>query len=165
MTTMNLKEYYHWQITLDDGRVIEQSADSEKETFKFDSRNSDLDKIKTFKLIPKQVNSHELSEVTVEIPNGAQLIYFRRTIANTGNVFPKFQLTLVGWQMNTSPDGKGKNIKYILYIYPDGKIIATSTDNPPTEDFIKSLPQKDPSEIKSCSGCKPMLERAKTNEK
>lgn len=161
---MNLREYYHWQITLEDGSVIEQSADGEKETFKFDSKNPNFDKIKTFKLVPKEVNSHELSEVTVDIPDGAKLIYFRRTIANTGNIFPKFQLTLVGWQMNTSSDGKGKNIKYILYVYPDGKIIATSDDNPPIEEFIASLPQKDASEVKGCSGCRPRLERAKSDE-
>lgn len=161
---MNLKEYYHWQITLDDDRVIKQSADGEKELFKFDSRNPDLDKVKIFKLIPKQVNSHELSEVTIEVPEGAKLIYFRRTIANTGNFFPKFQLTLAGWQMNTSPDGKGKNIKYILHIFPDGKIHATVGQWPPIEEFIASLPQKDSSEIKGCSGCTPRLERAKTNE-
>lgn len=157
---MNLLEYYHWQITLDDGRIIEQSADGESEQFKFDSRNPDFDKIKTFKLIPKVVNSHELSEVTVEIPDGAQLIYFRRTIANTGNVFPKFQLTLAGWQMNTSPDGKGKNIKYILYIYPNGKIVCTSGDNPSVEEFVGSLPQKDASEIRGCTGCQPRLVKA-----
>jgi len=157
---MNLKEYYHWQITLDDGRVIEQSADNEFETFKFDSRNKDFDNIRIFKLIPKEVNSHELSEVTVEIPRDAKLIYFRRTIANTGDVFPKFQLTLIGWQMNTSPDGKGKNIKYILYIYPDGKIVATDGDNPSVEEFINSLPQKDASEIRGCTGCQPRLVKA-----
>lgn len=157
---MNLLEYYHWQITLTDGRVIEQSADGDKEEFKFDSRNPDFDKVKSIKLIPKQVNSHELSEVTVDIPDGAQLIYFRRTIANTGNLFPKFQLTLIGWQMNLSSDGKGKNIKYILYVYPDGKIVATGGDNPSIQSFVDSLPQKDPSEIKGCSGCQPRLEKA-----
>ena len=104
---MNLTEYYHWQIILDDGRIIEQSVDGQNETFKFNSSNPDLNNIKTFRLIPKQVNSHELSEVTIEIPEGAKLIYFRKTIANTGNFFPKFQLTLIGWHMNTSSDGKG----------------------------------------------------------
>jgi len=162
---MKLREYYRWQIMLDDGRVIEQSNDGDNEEFKFDSRNPDFDKVKSFKLIPKQVNSHELSEVTVEIPNGAKLIYFRRTIANTGNVFPKFQLTLVGWQMNTSPDGKGKNIKYILYVYPDGSIIATSGDNPSVQGFVDSLPQKDASEIKGCTGCQPKLVKAEPDGK
>jgi hypothetical protein len=162
---MNLKEYYHWQITLDDGRVIEQSNDGDKEEFKFDNRNPDLDNIRIFKLTPKEVNSHELSEVTIEIPEGAKLIYFKKTIANTGNVFPKFQLTLVGWQMNTSPDGKGKNIKYILYVYPDGKIIATSGDSPSVQEFVDSLPKKDASEIKGCTGCQPRLVKAKPDGK
>jgi len=160
---MNLREYYHWIITLRDGRVFEQSADGEQEPFKFDDRNPDFDNVKSIRLVPVEVNSHELSEVTVEIPEGAKLIYFRRTIANTGNIFPKFQLTLIGWQMNTSPDGKGRNIKYILYIYPDGKIVATSDDNPSTEEFVASLPQKDPSEVKGCSGCQPRLVRAEEN--
>jgi len=160
---MNLREYYHWQITLKDGRVVEQSADGDKEPFKFDSRNKDFENVKSIKLTPKEVNSHELSEVTVEIPEGAQLIYFRRTIANTGNIFPKFQLTLIGWQMNTSPDGKGKNIKYILYIYPDGKVLATDGSDPSIEEFIASLPQKDASEVKGCSGCQPRLVKAESD--
>jgi hypothetical protein len=160
---MELREFYNWQITLDSGLILDQSADGAVEPFKFDSRNPDFNNIRKFKLIPKQVNSYELNEVTIEIPSGAQLIYFRRTIANTGNLFPKFQLVLAGWQMNTSPDGKGKNIKYILYIYPDGKIIATSGDNPSVEEFVASLPHKDASEIRGCSGCQPRLERAKPN--
>ncbi len=162
---MNLREYYHWQITLDDGTVIEQSEDGAVEPFKFDSRNPDFDKVRSFKITPKEVNSHELSEVTVEIPTGAKLIYFRRTIANTGNLFPKFQLTLVGWQMNTFPDGKGKNIKYILYVYPDGKIVATAGDNPSTEGFIASLPQRDAADVKGCTGCEPRLVKAEPDGK
>lgn len=161
---MNLREYYRWQVVLNDERIIEQSADGEEETFKFDNRNPDLNNIKTFKLIPKQVNSHELSEVTIEVPEGAKLIYFKRIIANTGNMHPKFQLTLAGWQMNMSSDGKGRNIKYILHIFPDGKIVATTGAWPSIEEFIKSLPQKDLSEIKGCTGCTPKLERAEPDE-
>lgn len=162
---MQLLEYYKWQITLKDGHVIDQSADGDKELFKFDDRNPDLTKIKTFKLIPKEVNSHELSEVTIEIPEGAKLIYFRRTIANTGNAHPKFQLVLAGWQINTSPDGKGKNFKHILFIYPDGNIITTAGNNPPIEDFIATLPQKSAEDIVGCSGCKPVLVKEKSDEK
>jgi len=162
---MKLLEYYKWQITLNDGRVIYQSKDGKKESFKFDSRNPDLNNIRVFKLTPKEINSHELSEVIINIPEGAKLIYFRRTIANTGNAFPKFQLTLAGWHLNTSPNGKGKNIKYILYIFPDGKIHATVGPWPPIEEFIASLPQKDPSEIVGCTGCKPKLVKAKPDEK
>ena len=162
---MNLREYYRWQITLADERKIEQSNDGDNEPFKFDSRNKDFDKIKSIKLIPKEVNSHELSEVTIEIPIDAQLIYFRQTIANTGNVFPKFQLNLIGWQMNTKRDSQGKKIKYILYVYPNGKIVASTGKEPSVEEFISSLPKKDSSEIKSCTGCIPRLERTKPDGK
>jgi len=162
---MQLLEYYTWQITLEDGSIVNQSADGEPETFKFDSRNPNLNKVKLFKLIPKQVNSHELSEVTIEIPIDAQLIYFRQTIANTGNVFPKFQLNLIGWQMNTKRDSQGKKIKYILYVYPNGKIVASTGKEPSVEEFISSLPKKDSSEIKSCTGCIPRLERTKPDGK
>ena len=161
---MQLLEYYSWQLTLEDGTVVNQSADGEKEQFKFDGRNENFEKIKTFKLIPKDVNSQELSEVTLEIPVGAKLIYFKRTHANTGNLFPKFQMILLGWQMNMSPDGKGKNIKSIMYIYPDGKILFTERDNPSIEKFIATLPQKNPADIKGCSGCQPKLVKAETNE-
>jgi len=162
---MQLLEYYKWQITLDDGHIVDQSKDGEKETFKFDDSNSRLNDIRVFKLIPKEVNSHELSEVIVNVPDGAKLIYFRRTVANTGNAHPKFQLVLAGWQMNTSSDGKGKNFKHILYIYPNGNIITTAGDNPPINGFIKSLPKKDPSEIVGCSGCKPVLVKSDKDEK
>ena len=162
---MNLREYYRWQIMLTDGSEIDQSNDGDNEPFKFDSRNKDFDKIKSIKLIPKEVNLHELSEVTVVIPDGAKLIYFRRTIANTGNSFPKFQLTLLGWQLNTSADGKGKNIKYILFIYPDGKIIATDRDDVSVEKFVASLPQRDAGESEGCIGCLPKLVKAETNGK
>jgi len=162
---MQLLEYYTWQVTLEDGSIVNQSADGKEETFKFDNRNPNLNKVKLFKLIPKQVNSHELSEVTIEIPDDAQLIYFRRTIANTGNVFPKFQLNLIGWQMNTKRDSQGKKIKYILYVYPNGKIVASTGKEPSVEEFISSLPKKDSSEIKSCTGCIPRLERTKPDGK
>ena len=160
---MELREFYNWQITLNSGLVLNQSADGAVEPFKFDSRNPDFNNIRKFKLIPKQVNSHELSVVTIEIPAGAQLIYFRRTIANTGNLFPKFQLVLAGWQIPEYVTRTGKGLKYILYIYPDGKIVATTGDNPSVDEFIAGLPHKDASEIRGCSGCQPRLERAKPN--
>lgn len=159
---MELKEYYHWQITLDDGHVIEQSADGEEETFKFDNNNPNFSKVKSIKLTPKDVSSYKLSEVTLEIPDSAKLIYFKRTISNSGNLFPRFQLTLIGWQMNLARDGKGKNLKNIIYVYPDGRILSTFKDNPEVEDFIAGLPKKDISEVKGCSGCKPELVKAKT---
>lgn len=155
---MKLLEYYKWEVILDDDSLIKQSADGEKEPFKFDSRNPDLNKIKTFKLIPKESDT-ELKEITVEIPEGAKLIYFRRTIGDTGNMFPKFQLTLIGWQMNLSPDNKGKNIKYILHIFPDGNVYATTGQWPPIEEFVATLPQKNSEDIIGCTGCKPRLEK------
>ena len=161
---MNLREYYRWQIMLIDGSGIDQSNDGDNEPFKFDSRNKDFDKIKSIKLIPKEVNSHELSEVTVVIPDGAKLIYFRRTITNTGNAFPKFQLTLIGWQLNTSANGKSKNIKYILYIYPDGKILATDKNDIPTEEYIATLPLKNAADIEDCIGCQPELVKTETDD-
>ena len=41
---MNLREYYHWQITLLDGTVIEQSEDGDKEEEKSEDDEEDMEK-------------------------------------------------------------------------------------------------------------------------
>jgi len=154
---MKLLEYYKWRITLDDGSIVEQSKDGDKEPFKFNNKNSKFDKIRTFALIPKD-GERDLREIRMTIPEGGRLIYFRRTMANTGNIFPKFHINLLGWQMTVG----NKNVKYIMYIYPDGKIETINDDKlTMCEDFIASLPQKDASEVKGCTGCQPKLVKEK----
>jgi hypothetical protein len=150
-----LREYYKWELELDDGRVVNQSPDGEKEQFKFHHRNPDFEKIRVFKLIPKHKDSG-LREFKMGVPDGATLIYFRRTIANTGNLFPKFQVNMVGWQIEIG----GKKVKQITYLYPDGRIENNYDEPTMVESFTESLPLKDASEIESCTGCEPKLVRA-----
>lgn len=157
--TMKLKEFYKWELQLRDGTVVKQSADNETEPFKFDNRNSNFKNIEIFKLIPKEQDS-SLREFKLVIPENALLIYFRRTIANTGNLFPKFQVNLVGWQLSTG----GKKVKQITYLYPDGRIENTPDSSTLIEEFVAGLPQKELSDIVGCSGCKPRLERTKSDE-
>ena len=157
---MQLLEYYKWELQLKNGDIIVQSKDNEPEPFKFDGRNSDFKNIKIFKLIPKDKES-SLKEYKLTLPNEAILIYFRKTIANTGNLFPKFQVNLIGWQMNVS----GKKIKQITFIYPNGDIENTPDDLTLLEKFIESLPKKDIKDIVGCSGCKPKLVKEEPNEK
>lgn len=155
-----LREYYRWELELENGTVVQQSADGEKEPFKFHFKNPDFEKIRTFKLIPKDPDSG-LREFKLSIPPGASLIYFRRTMANTGNIFPKFQINMVGWQMEI---GKEK-VKQITFIYPDGKMENHYEEPTLVQQFIDDLPHKDPSEVKGCTGCQPRLERAKPDAK
>ena len=150
---MQLLEYYKWEIELKDGTTIKQSAEGEEELFKFNHKNPNFKNIKIFKLISK-----DLKEFKLTIPEEATLIYFRRTIANTGNMFPKFQINMVGWQT-------GKGIKQITYFYPDGKIENTSGEATLINEFMKDLPKKNIEDVVGCSGCKPRLERIKPDEK
>jgi len=157
---MKLLEYYKWELELKDGTIVKQSADNEREPFQFNHKNPNFENIKIFKLIPKESDS-SLQEFKLIIPDYATLIYFRRTIANSGNMFPKFQVNLVGWQANIG----GQKIKQITYLYADGKIENTPEDMTLTEDFIASLPQKNAEDIVGCSGCKPTIESEKPDEK
>jgi len=157
---MKLLEYYKWELKLKDGTIIKQSADNETEPFKFNHKNPNFKNIKIFKLIPKESDSL-LREFKLTIPDNATLIYFKRTVGDTGNMFPEFQIVLIGWQLNIS----GKNIKQITYLYPDGKIENTPDGETLMNEFILGLPKKNPEDIVGCSGCKPTLEREKPDEK
>ena len=150
---MLLTDYYSWKVILKDNTVVEQSAPGEEEKFKFNDSNKNFKNIKTFILLPKERN---VSKVTLEIPDKGRLIYFRRTIANTGNIFPKFHVNIIGWQMTINK----VNVKHITYIFPDGTIEIKTDDEPSyTEEFIAGLPKRDEAEIESCTGCKPVLKR------
>jgi len=152
---MMLQDYYKWQVVLDDGKVFDQSKAEDKEKFKFNNKNKNFEKIKTFILIPQERN---LNKIVLNIPKDSRLIYFRRTIANTGNLFPKFHINMIGWQTTINKS----NFKSVMYIFPDGTSEISCDDEPVyTETFINSLPMRDSSEIKSCTGCTPRLERAK----
>lgn len=132
---MQYLEYYKWKILLKDGTELVQSEPGEKETFPFCEANKRFSQIKTFTLIPRLENSH-LKEIKVTIPEDGRLIYFRRTHANTGNQYPKFQINLIGWQMTID----GKNYKFLIYVYPDGQIEADSKDEPTYfPEFVKGL--------------------------
>lgn len=152
---MKLQEYFTWQIVLKDGTIIDQSKSGEEETFKFNDANKNFKNIKKFILIPQDRN---LNKITMELPEDSRLIYFRRTIANTGNMFPKFQINMIGWQKTV-----GKvNVKVIMYVFPDGTTEIREDDEPLyTQTFIAALPQISADEVKSCTGCKPRLEKAK----
>lgn len=148
-----LLDNFKWQLILEDGTVINQSDNGEKETFKFNHENKNFEKIKTFILVPQDRN---LNKITLNIPTGARLLYFRRTMANTGDLFPKFHITMLGWQSTVNK----VNIKYIMYIFPDGTIEVSNEDEPEyANEFIVSLPHKDAHEIKGCTNCQPRLEK------
>lgn len=152
---MLLQDYYSWSVKLDNGNIINQSKKDAKETFRFESKNENFNKIKTFSLISPDKS---LKNVSLNIPKNARLIYFRRTISNTGNLFPKFQINMIGWQKTIG----NVNFKFISYIFPDGAIEISEEDEPKyTDIFIESLPKKNKAEKNDCVQCAQRLIKPK----
>lgn len=141
---MLLLDYYKWKVILKDGTTKWQTIDK---SFKFSKDNKDFANIKTFILLPQDKS---INKITLNIPEGSRLIYFRRTIANTGNIFPKFHVNMIGWQSTVN----NTNLKFINYIFPDGTIESSDGDEPTyTDTFIDSLPKQKISNTPGCVEC------------
>ena len=120
---MLLNNYFTFTVYLRDGRKIEEAGPGEPPAFKFEERNPDFSQIEKFVLNPKLEN-RESFEVTV--PEGTRLIYFRRTVKNTGDEFPNFQVYLLGIQRTR----KERNEREMIFIFPDGKTELCFSDEP-----------------------------------
>lgn len=141
---MLLLDYYKWQVVLKDGTVIDYNKD-----FKFNKDNKDFANIKTFTLLPQDKS---VARISLNLPEGSRLIYFRRMIGNTGNIFPKFHINMIGWQITTD----NTNLKFINYIFPDGTIESSDGDEPAyTDSFINKLPKQAISNNSDCIECIP----------
>lgn len=130
---MLLKNFYLYKIILDDGTIIHESAPDEPAAFRFEGRNPDFNRIAEFRLIPKD-EVHKPIQITV--PKGGRLIYFRRTVANSANEFPRFHIYLLGVQRTN----KGRNEKEVIFIFPDGTTEMCFGDEPAYQKvFIQKL--------------------------
>lgn len=139
---MLLLDYYKWQAVLGNGTVIDNNKD-----FKFNKDNKDFANIKTFTLLPQDKS---VARMSVNLPEGSRLIYFRRMVGNTGNIFPKFHINMIGWQTTAN----NTNLKFINYIFPDGTIESSDGDEPIyTDSFIDKLPKSDVSTTEGCVEC------------
>ena len=129
---MLFKDFYRYKITLRNGRVFEQETPQSNTGFKFDQE------VEKLELIPVE---KDLSPITVFVPDGAKLIYYKRHIGqvkfgNRCKTVDKngsgdlFHIYLIGWKKLI----KGQNCKHILYVYPGG-FIEDSQDEP---KFVKT---------------------------
>ena len=108
---MKLERTYNWIAEYNDGKIVSQKETLFKDILEADKRGE----VKRFALIPLKP---ELKEIVINLGGNRRLIYFERTIGNTGNEFKPFLVYLVGWQETI----KGTNTKCITYIYPNGNI-------------------------------------------
>lgn len=120
---------YHWAVEYFDGRTVFQGDVSFREVLEANKRGQ----VKRFSLIP--LASNGFKQLVVNLDDKRRLIYFERTIGNTGNKFDQFLVYLLGWQETI----KGTNTKFIMYIYPNGNIEANCGEATLIDDYISKL--------------------------
>lgn len=144
---MQLKDYYRYKITLNDGSVIEQETPTSDTGFKFNNENPNFQEIKSFELIPvvDGIKPFKLLISKCQQPTfNPRLIWFKRTVS--GLDIPEFHIYIVGWQLNITVDKERYfwtpgfvNVKQISYIFPDGYIENSDKETTRTDEFIKIL--------------------------
>ena len=105
------KRNYRWVVEYQSGKTFSKGEVEFKKVLEADQRGE----VKRFALLPLVPG---LKELVVNLDQNKRLIYFERTIGNTGNEFRPFLVYLLGWQETI----KGVNSKVIMYVYPNGNI-------------------------------------------
>lgn len=116
---------YYWIAEYTNGKSVTKKDISFKEVLEANGRGE----IKRFALAPLTEN---LKEIIINLTGNRRLIYFERTIGNTGDEFEAFLVYLLGWQETV----KGVNRKYIMYIYPNGNIEVNNDEATLIEKYI-----------------------------
>lgn len=116
---------YYWIAEYTNGKSVTKKDVSFKEVLEANSRGE----IKRFALAPL---TEKLKEIIINLTGNRRLIYFERTIGNTGDEFKAFLVYLLGWQETV----KGVNRKYIMYIYPNGNIEVNNDEATLIEKYI-----------------------------
>ena len=119
---------YYWIAEYTNGKSVTKKDISFKEVLEANGRGE----IKRFALAPLTEN---LKEIIINLTGNRRLIYFERTIGNTGDEFEAFLVYLLGWQETV----KGVNRKYIMYIYPNGNIEVNNDEATLIEKYIKEF--------------------------
>lgn len=128
MKLKRVKRNYQWVAEYLDGTKQTKKDISFKEVLEADKRGE----IKRFILAPL---TNSLKRIILDLDKNKRLIYFERTIGNTGNEFEPFLVYLLGWQETV----KGSNRKYIMYIYPNGDVEINSDEATLIDNYIKEL--------------------------
>jgi len=122
---------YKWIVELLNGKTLLQGEINFKDVLELEKKGE----LKRFALLPLEPN---LKEIVVDLGDKRRrLIYFERTIGNTGNEFENFLIYLIGWQETV----KGVNTKVIMYIYPNGNIEVSNGEATLIDDYICKIKQ------------------------
>jgi hypothetical protein len=122
---------YRWAVEYLNGKTAFQGDISFREVLEANKEGE----VKQFALIPLDPNS-KFKQLVVDLGDKRRrLIYFERTIGNTGNEFEPFLVYLLGWQETI----KGVNTKCIMYVYPNGNIEINNDEATLVDDYILKL--------------------------
>ena len=122
---------YRWVVEYLDGKTVPQGEIPFREVLEANKKGE----VKKFALLPLKPNS-KFKQLVVDLGDERRrLIYFEKTIGNTGNEFESFLVYLLGWQETI----KGVNTKSIMYIYPNGNIEINNDEATLIDDYISKL--------------------------
>lgn len=124
------KRYYRWIAEYKNGETHLQNEKQFKEILEANERGE----IKKFALFPLEQG---FKEIVINLDGNRRLIYFERTVGNTGNAFEPFLIYLIGWQETVLK----VNAKVIMYIYPNGNIEVNNGETTLLDDYINKLKQ------------------------
>lgn len=109
---------YFWMAKLKDGKILSQYDENGGHLFKEvlkEQENGNLDSIGWFSAFPFK------QPVIQKLQDGQRAILFirhKKSIGKDGTTHER--IYAIGWQATI----KGKNVKHISFIYPDGRIIG-----------------------------------------
>lgn len=108
---MGIQSQYYWVAVYKDNTELRQFEGTSENLFK----DIDQNRLKTF----KWVSTEDKPTYSINIKPWQRLIAFRR-VRITGSGRVRQVIYALGWQCTI----KGRNIKTINWIYPDGSIIV-----------------------------------------
>jgi len=121
---------YKWIAEYKNGKTYRQGDTKFRGILEANERGE----VKRFALFPLEPN---FKEIVVNLGGKRRLIYFERTIGNTGNDFDPFLIYLIGWQETVQK----VNTKFIMYVFPNGNIEVSNGESKLTDDYIEKLKQ------------------------
>ena len=164
---MGITDTAKWRAVYNDGTTLyERGLDGKEHAFK----EIDMKKLEAFELI----NDQGISVCQVKMGNGKRLIFARRNLMTTGQLFKKVgeqnvpiptksrqRIIILGWQKTVN----SVNTKAIFYLLPDGRI---EMDDEWKEDALHSqvntpgLIQEKPKQTFNSLGEKPADKQPKS---
>jgi hypothetical protein len=124
------KRYYKWVAEYKNGETHFQDETKFKEIFEANEKGE----VTKFALFPLEQG---FKEIVLTLGEKRRLIYFERTIGNTGNEFEPFLIYLLGWQETN----QYVNTKVIMYIYPNGNMEVNNGETTLLDDYLEKIKQ------------------------